>query len=757
MSDTCAPHSDYSFPRDFKGYGEKGVQGLEWPNNAKIAVSFVINYEEGAEHSIENGDEISETTLREFPGTVRINERDYNAESEYEYGSRVGFWRLFKLFNKNNMKFTLYAVAQALEQQPEVATRCVQEGHDVASHGYRWVDHHEWPIEKEKEYIRKGINSLKSLTGYVPKGWYYGRPSPRSRTLVPQVYQEMGEELIWASDTYADDVPYWIDLPSERNEPSPKGCLMVPYSYDCNDFKFHTVTGFNDPDGFYTHLKNAFDVLYGEGEDGEPKMMTVGLHCRIIGRPGRFKALKDFVDYIALKDGVWVATRTEIAEVFKAQFPYNSGQLAGDEKVIAKIRDDQLTVEEYAESLLARIKERDPIVRGWVYLNPDQVLYEARKLDEIPKENRGPLHGVAVAVKDVIYTKDMPTQFNSPIYEGDAPQVDAASVIILRKAGALIFGKTATTEFAATTEGPATTNPHDSSRTPGGSSSGSGAVVGDFQVPIALGTQTGGSTIRPASFNGIYGFKPTWNSISREGQKMFSIINDTIGFYSRSVADLNLLADVFALEDDEPPNPDEEVLLKELRIGICKTMVWPQAGYGLVNAMIKAIELLRSNGATVTEIEFPDYLKDLPDWYFTIFNSDGRTAFLPEYRLDKSRIADQLVGHVENRMKITRAAQLKAFDAIAAARPVVDDMLSQYDAVLTPSVPDEAPEGLESTGSAAFCQIWTVLHNPVINVPGFRGYNGMPIGLSLVAPRYHDRKLLAVSEVVGRMFVACLS
>ncbi|RGP74762.1 amidase [Fusarium sporotrichioides] len=374
-------------------------------------------------------------------------------------------------------------------------------------------------------------------------------------------------------------------------------------------------------------------------------------------------------------------------------------------EVIAKIRDGQLTVEEYAESLLVRIKERDPIVKGWAYLNPDQVLYEARKLDQIPKESRGPLHGVAVAVKDVIYTKDMPTQFNSPIYEGDAPQVDAASVIILRKAGALIFGKTTTTEFAATTQGPATTNPHDSSRTPGGSSSGSGAVVGDFQVPIALGTQTGGSTIRPASFNGIYGFKPTWNSISREGQKMFSIINDTLGLYARSVADLNLLADVFALEDDQPPNPN--VLLKGLRIGICKTMVWPQAGYGLVNAMIKAIELLRSNGAIVTEIEFPEHLQDLPDWYSTIFNSDGRTAFLPEYRLDKNRIADQLVGHVENRMKISRAAQLKAFDNIAAARPVVDDMLSQFDAVLTPSVPDEAPEGIESTGSAAFCQIWT--------------------------------------------------
>ncbi|KAG7407266.1 hypothetical protein DER46DRAFT_648462 [Fusarium sp. MPI-SDFR-AT-0072] len=328
MPTTYASHPDYGYDRDFKGYGEKGLAGLKWPNNAKIAVSFVINYEEGGERCVQSGDGVSETNLREHPTTPRMNERDLNGESEYEYGSRVGFWRLFKLFNQHKMKFTLYAVAQAVEQQPEVATRCVEEGHDVASHAYRWVDHHDWSVEKEKEYIKKGITSLKSLTGYAPKGWYYGRPSPHSRTLIPQVYEEMGEELVWASDTYADDVPYWIDLPTEREKPNPKGCLMVPYSYDCNDFKFHVVTGFRDSTSFYTHLKNAFDVLYEEGEAGEPKMMTIGLHCRIIGRPGRFKALKDFVEYIAQKEGVWVATRTEIAEAFREQFPYKKGQLA---------------------------------------------------------------------------------------------------------------------------------------------------------------------------------------------------------------------------------------------------------------------------------------------------------------------------------------------------------------------------------------------------------------------------------------------
>ncbi|KAI9155113.1 Glutamyl-tRNA(Gln) amidotransferase subunit A [Paramyrothecium foliicola] len=388
-------------------------------------------------------------------------------------------------------------------------------------------------------------------------------------------------------------------------------------------------------------------------------------------------------------------------------------------EVVATIQSGQLSVEDYAKSLLDRISHRDPIVKGWAYLNPESVLDQARKLDQIPKEKRGPLHGVAVAVKDVIYTKDMPTQHNSPVYSDDAPKIDAASVAILRQAGALILGKTTTTEFAATTIGASTTNPHDSSRTPGGSSSGSGAVVGDFQAPVALGTQTGGSTIRPGSFNGIYAMKPTWNSISREGQKIYSLILDTLGLYTRSAADLDLLAEVFALHDDKPPQPDFTV--KGARFAVCKTVVWPQAGPGLQSAFQKAKQLLQSHGAILEDIKLPDSLQDLPAWHSVVIQSDGRTAFLPEYRVAKLLISDQLVGQVENTKKISRAAQLSAFDNIAAARPIVDEILSRYDAVLVPSVPDEAPLGLESTGSAAFNVIWTALHNPVINIPGFAG------------------------------------
>ncbi|KAG9186876.1 hypothetical protein G6011_09984 [Alternaria panax] len=420
--------------------------------------------------------------------------------------------------------------------------------------------------------------------------------------------------------------------------------------------------------------------------------------------------------------------------------------------ISAKIKAGETSVEEYAKSLLARIESRDKAVQAWAYLEPEYVIKQAKALDAIPAAERGPLHGVAIAVKDVIYTKDMPTQFNSPIYANDAPQVDAGSIAILRRNGALIFGKTTTTEFAATTTGPKTRNPHDSKRTPGGSSSGSGAAVGDFQAPIGLGTQTGGSTIRPGSYNGIYALKPTWNSITREGQKIYSLILDTLGLYARSVADLELLADTFAIYDDAPPPADFTV--KGAKFALLKTMVWPNVGPGTSAALDKAVSLLRAHGAQVEEIDLPAHLNELPNWHATVLNSDGRIAFLPEYTVAKDKISEQLVGHVENSGKISRKAQIEAFDEIAAARPVVDDILGRYDAVLTPSVPDEAPLGIEKTGSAAFCLIWTALHTPVVNVPGFKGENGMPIGISLVAPRYHDRRLLAVSKKVGEIFEA---
>ncbi|KAJ0139109.1 Glutamyl-tRNA(Gln) amidotransferase subunit A, partial [Colletotrichum tanaceti] len=322
---------------------------------------------------------------------------------------------------------------------------------------------------------------------------------------------------------------------------------------------------------------------------------------------------------------------------------------------------------------------------------------------------------------------------------------------------------TTTTEFAATVQGPKTVNPHGTTRTPGGSSSGSGAAVADFQAPIALGTQTGGSTIRPGSFNGIYAFKPTWNSISREGQKIYSLILDTLGFFARTVEDLQLMADVFELQDDDDeddydddgPIPQTGFSVKGARFALLKTMVWPQAGPGTQSAMAKAAELLRAHGAEVEETELAADLQALPEWHATVLHSDGRPTFLPEHRrAAPGQLHGFLASHVENANGITRRAQLEAFDNIAAARPRVDRVLGGYDAVLAPSVVDEAPEGIASTGSAAFNGLWTALHVPVVNVPGFQGPNGMPVGVSLIAPRYRDRHLLTVAKAVGDIFEA---
>ncbi|SJL02004.1 related to glutamyl-tRNA [Armillaria ostoyae] len=410
-----------------------------------------------------------------------------------------------------------------------------------------------------------------------------------------------------------------------------------------------------------------------------------------------------------------------------------------------------LTVEQYAISLLDRIKSRDDAVQAWAYLDPEYVLAQARELDKIPRHKRGPLHGVPIGVKDTMYTKGMPTQHNSPIYENDAPVVDAGPLIILRNAGALIFGKTTTTEFAAVFTGPKTRNPHDPNRTPGGSSSGSGAAVGDFQVPIALGTQTIGSVIRPGSYNGVFSFKATWGSISREGVKISSLILDTVGFFTRSVDDLQLLADVFKLSDDEEPATFE---LKGARFAVCKTHVWPQAGQGTIDALDLAVRLLREHGAEVEELELPEEFSQITQWQRNILDGDGRVSFLPEYNLAKDKLDPLLVGFVESTTKPSKRDYLASFDGIASLRPKIDAIAGGYAAILTPSALDEAPEGISTTGSPAFCGMWTALHVPVVNIPGFAGSHGMPIGVSLVAPRYRDQHLLNVSQAVGKAFAA---
>lgn len=315
----------YDFKRDLVGYGEKSFDP-KWPNNAKVAISFVLNYEEGGERSLAYGDEFGEYTLatpcREKPG---IN-RNFEAESEYDYGARAGVWRVLRLFKEFNYHLTAYVVGKAFDMNPPVAKAFVRDGHEIASHAYRWIPYDTVTPEVEKGLIMKQIETLKKACGITTLGWYMGRLSAQSQALIIEAHKEVGLPLTYISDNYADDVPYWTDVPQEKNLPDSekKGLLYVPYNFDCNDFRFLSPCGWRSEEDYYQHLCNYFDTIYAEGG----KMMTVGLHCRIIGKPGTIRALARFLEYISKKTGVWVATRSEIANHFKGKFPYKPGQLA---------------------------------------------------------------------------------------------------------------------------------------------------------------------------------------------------------------------------------------------------------------------------------------------------------------------------------------------------------------------------------------------------------------------------------------------
>lgn len=413
--------------------------------------------------------------------------------------------------------------------------------------------------------------------------------------------------------------------------------------------------------------------------------------------------------------------------------------------LVARVKDNTLSVGAIAESLIERIDQRDADVQAWAYFDRELLRDRAKLLDEVPI--KGPLHGVPIGVKDVIATYDMPTAHNTPRYQSSRTGVDAACVDTLRAAGALIAGKTVTTEFAATLRGGPTRNPVALAHTPGGSSSGSAASVADWQATLGLGTQTGGSTIRPASFCGVFGWKPTWSSISREGLKMSSTTLDTLGLYARSARDLMLLADVFAIDAIEGTAP---CTLDGLKIGICRTPHWSKALPATQIAIEQAIAMLRGSGAEVSELELPGTFDTIGESHRIVARTEGRAAFLNEYR-NTPDLHDDFKATVENRSGITPGDARAAYRHADHCRGLYDDLASQFDIVLTPSATGEAPEGQDATGDASFNSMWTLLQVPVVNVPGLLGPAGLPVGLSLVGRRYEDRKVIAVAELVGAL------
>jgi Asp-tRNA(Asn)/Glu-tRNA(Gln) amidotransferase A subunit family amidase len=412
-----------------------------------------------------------------------------------------------------------------------------------------------------------------------------------------------------------------------------------------------------------------------------------------------------------------------------------------------RIAEGTLNAETLARACVDRIASRDPTIRAWSYHDQAAVLRRARELDKQPV--RGPLHGIPIAIKDVIETRDMPTGYNSPLLEGHQAGQDAPCVDTLRAAGAVIFGKTDTTEFAAAGRHAGTANPHNPAHSPGGSSSGSAAAVADHQVPLALGTQTGGSLIRPASYCGVFALKPSWGVVSREGSKLYSATFDTIGWYGRAVADLELLADVFDLNDDTKPLRHG---LAGRRFAVCR----PFPGDTLAasnDALTQAAEILRAAGAEIVPLDLPPAFSTLNDVHKVILFSEGRAAFLNLYRTHYEALHDDFRHRVENRDGITKAALRHAYDTAATCRIRFDEIASAFDAVLAPSAPGEATPGREP-GKPLLNQIWSLLHVPCVNVPGFRGPAGMPVGVTLTGPRFTDRAMLVVAELVAAAFAA---
>ncbi len=296
------------YARDLVGYSETPPP-VQWPNNARVAVQFVVNYEEGGENCVLHGDAASEAFLSEIVGAAALpGVRHMNMESIYEYGSRAGFWRLHRMFTERDMPVTVFAVAMALQRNPEAVAAMLRSNWEIASHGYRWIDYQYMSEAEEREHMQMAIDIHTEATGHRPVGWYLGRCSPNSHRLAAE---EGG--FLYNADSYADELPYW-QCDGEHVQ------LMVPYTLDANDMRFATNQGFNSGEQFYQYLKDSFDVLYAEGENA-PKMMSIGLHCRLVGRPGRAAALMRFLDYVKSHDKAWVCTRQQIAEHWRQHHP----------------------------------------------------------------------------------------------------------------------------------------------------------------------------------------------------------------------------------------------------------------------------------------------------------------------------------------------------------------------------------------------------------------------------------------------------
>ena len=423
--------------------------------------------------------------------------------------------------------------------------------------------------------------------------------------------------------------------------------------------------------------------------------------------------------------------------------------------VVRAIAAGEITSEELVRACLARIDQREADVQAWMHLDPDHALGQARAADDARREGRtlGPLHGVPLGIKDVFDTADMPTEDGTPLHAGRRPLADATAVALLRQAGAVILGKTVTTELAVYGPGK-TRNPHDPAHTPGGSSSGSAAAVAAGMVPAALGSQTNGSVIRPAAYCGVCGYKPTFGLISRRGALAQSRPLDHVGVFARTVEDLALVAETLIAFDagdgDTRPRARPHlgtVVLEEPpvepRLAFVKTPMWDQAEATTREAFAELVEHL---AGVVAEVSLSHPFYKVVGWHRTIMFADLAKSFAAEYERGRDRLSDTLRGIIEEGQKVLAVDYNLAVERIPAVNAALNEVFARYDAILTPATTGEAPRGLESTGSPIFCTIWTYSGTPAVTLPLLEGPHGLPLGVQLVAARGNDARLLRTAH-----------
>jgi len=420
------------------------------------------------------------------------------------------------------------------------------------------------------------------------------------------------------------------------------------------------------------------------------------------------------------------------------------------------IRDGIISSEQLVESCLARIREVDPQVQAWAFFDADYALAQARSRDELRLSGRaiGPLHGVPIGLKDIFDTTDMPTECGSVLYTGRTPSRDATVTAMLRAAGAVIMGKTVTTEFAYFSPGK-TRNPHNPEHTPGGSSSGSAAAVAASMVPLALGSQTNGSTIRPAAYCGVIGFKPTHGLISRHGALALSRTLDHVGLFANSLDDIAILAEQIAGYDENDPDtrprahlPFAEITAEEPPLppmfAFIKTPHWQCADKETREGFAEIIEHL---GSQVEEVELFPSAGDAWQWHQSIMSAEMAYNLEREWRIGGARLSEQLRAQIEGGREVRAAEYLDALGRIKLVNDSFTELFEQrYDAILTPAAPSVAPKGLASTGDPSFCTLWTFCGMPALSLPLLQSSSGMPLGVQLVGPRYGDARLLRTAR-----------